>query len=169
MVGIDAVKLIEWPRYSDQRGYFAETFKPSYLEGVFLQDNESESSKGVIRGLHYQPGMGKLMRVVRGSAYLVALDLRRYSITFGEHVGVVLTEQDPAALWAPAEFARGFQALTDNTKICYKCTAVYSQKDEGAIRWDSAGIVWPLSPTIISAKDREAPTLDDYRRNPKFF
>lgn len=168
MVGIDDVVLVEWKRHHDMRGFFEETFKPDYLGQVFVQDNRSQSARGVVRGLHYQPGMGKLMRVGRGAAYLVAVDLRAQSETFGEHVGLVLTEQDPCAVWAPDGFARGFQALDDCTEICYKCTCKYDPTTEGAVRWDSVGIQWPIEPTIISPKDRTAQTFDEYRRKPRF-
>jgi len=156
-------ELITWTRFKDSRGCFEETFKPEYLGQVFVQDNQSWSKRGVIRGLHYQPGMGKLMRVVCGAAYLVALNLRT-----GEHISIALTEEDSSAIWAPDYFARGFQALDNNTIIAYKCTDVYNPATEGAVRWDSVGIKWPLEPTIISPKDRTAPTFEQYRLDPKF-
>jgi dTDP-4-dehydrorhamnose 3,5-epimerase len=161
------VKLVSWSQHRDDRGWFAETYKPSYLpEQVFVQDNMSRSAKGVIRGLHFQPGMGKLMRVTRGSAFLVALDLRSTDIT--ETVCYTLSSETPCAVWAPDWYARGFQALTDDTEVCYKCTATYNPATEGAVRWDSVGIQWPLKPTIISPKDRTAQTFDEYKRQPRF-
>jgi dTDP-4-dehydrorhamnose 3,5-epimerase len=169
VVGIDDVILVEWKRYQDDRGWFEEAYHPDLLPAqVFVQDNRSRSSCGVVRGIHYQPDMGKLMRVTRGAAYLTAVDLRIASRSFGEHVGITLTEQDLCAVWAPAEFGRGFQALTDNTEIWYKCTSRYNSATEGAIRWDSVNIAWPLEPTIISPKDRTAQTFDEYKRNPRF-
>jgi dTDP-4-dehydrorhamnose 3,5-epimerase len=175
VVGIDDVLLLEHKRFEDARGWFAETFRTDRLPAPlswqqFVQHNHSRSALGVVRGLHYQfdVPMGKLMRVTRGAAYLVALDIRADSASFGEHVGLTLTEQDPCAVWAPAGFARGFQALTDATEVQYACTALYNACGEGAIRWDSCGISWPIEPTIISPKDREAPTLEQYRLTPRF-
>jgi dTDP-4-dehydrorhamnose 3,5-epimerase len=171
VVDIKGVELIHWNTHIDARGHFAETYKLSESDlPRFVQYNESCSHRGVIRGLHYQydPQMGKLMRVIRGAAYLVALDIRSSSPTYGEHVGVVLSDVDTCALWAPAGFARGFQALTDNTVVWYACTAEYNRHGEGAIAYNSVGILWPEESTIISPKDRTAPTFDEYKLNPRF-
>lgn len=172
MVGIEGVEFINWHPYEDERGWFVETFKKSDCGTIWplVQHNESQSKRGVIRGLHYQwdMPMGKLMRVIRGAAYMVALDLRSQSPTFGLFVGMVLTDKDTCALWAPAGFGRGFQALTDDTRVWYACTAEYNRHGEGAVRWDSVDIPWPLEPTIISPKDRTVQTFEQYRLQPRF-
>lgn len=140
-------------RFSDNRGWFAETYKLSDFSAAgihepFVQDNHSVSAAGTVRGLHYQLppwGQGKLVRVVRGRAWDVAVDIRRSSATYGQWVGVELTEENGVMLWVPAGFAHGFVALDDNTHLTYKCTAEYHKDSERAIRWDDSdlSIAWP--------------------------
>ncbi len=157
--------------FQDSRGFFSETFRADQFETFglpthFVQDNHSRSTKGVIRGLHFQwsPPMGKLMRVTAGSAFLVAVDIRKGSPTCGEWVGTVASSENRRCVWAPAGFARGFCALSDATEIQYKCTGIYNGNAEGAIRWNdpAIGIEWPAEDPIISEKDRNAPLLGDW-------
>jgi dTDP-4-dehydrorhamnose 3,5-epimerase len=157
--------------FQDSRGFFSETFKADQFETFglptqFVQDNHSRSIKGVIRGLHFQwsPPMGKLMRVTVGSAFLVAVDIRKGSPTCGQWVGTIASAENRRSVWAPAGFARGFCALSNATEIQYKCTGIYNGNAEGAIRWDdpAIGIQWPTENPIISDKDRNAPLLADW-------
>jgi dTDP-4-dehydrorhamnose 3,5-epimerase len=154
--------------FEDERGYFMETFRADTFKDLglppsFVQENHSYSRKGVLRGLHFQwdPPMGKLMRVIRGTAFLVAVDVRAGSPTVGGWFGVEASAENRKLVWAPASFARGFCALTDDVEVQYLCTGVYNSKAESAIRWDDAdiGIEWPIQPQIISEKDRKAQTL----------
>jgi dTDP-4-dehydrorhamnose 3,5-epimerase len=157
--------------FEDARGYFMETYRADQfrelgLPADFVQDNHSRSKKGVVRGLHFQwdPPMGKLMRVTHGVAFLVAVDLRIGSPTLGKWVGVEASADNKKQVWAPASFARGFCALTDDVEVQYKCTGIYNGKAEGAIRWNDPqiGIEWPLREVIVSEKDRSAQTLAEW-------
>jgi dTDP-4-dehydrorhamnose 3,5-epimerase len=157
--------------YEDARGYFMETYREDQfqalgLPGKFVQDNHSYSRKGVVRGLHFQwePPMGKLMRVTRGAAFLVAVDLRLGSPTLGKWVSTEATAENRRQVWAPASFARGFCALTEDVEVQYKCTGTYNSKAESAIRWDDPqlGIEWPVKNAIVSEKDRNAQTLAEW-------
>ena len=170
----DVVVLVS-KAFEDQRGYFMETYREDQfrelgLPGAFVQDNHSYSKKGVVRGLHFQwePPMGKLMRVTRGSAFLVAVDLRLASPTLGKWVGVEATADNKKQVWAPASFARGFCALTDDVEVQYKCTGTYNGKAESAIRWDDPEIrvEWPVRDAIVSDKDRKAQTLAQWLASP---
>jgi dTDP-4-dehydrorhamnose 3,5-epimerase len=161
--------------FQDDRGFFSETFRVDQfaalaLPTVFVQDNHSRSAKGVVRGLHFQwePAMGKLMRVTVGAAFLVAVDIRKGSPTLGKWVGIEASAQNRRCVWAPAGFARGFCALADGTEIQYKCTGIYSNKAESAIRWNdpAIGIEWPLSDVTVSDKDRNAQTLAQWLASP---
>jgi dTDP-4-dehydrorhamnose 3,5-epimerase len=161
--------------FEDHRGYFMETYREDQfrelgLPGSFVQDNHSYSKKGVVRGLHFQwePPMGKLMRVTRGTAFLVAVDLRLGSPTLGKWVGVEASADNKKQVWAPASFARGFCALTDDVEVQYKCTGTYNGKAESAIRWDDPeiGIEWPVRGAIVSDKDRGAQSLAQWLASP---
>jgi len=154
--------------FRDERGFFMETFredkfKAHGLPTHFVQDNHSGSVKGVVRGLHFQwdPPMGKLMRVTLGSAFLVAVDIRKGSPTLGKWVGVEATAENRFQVWAPAGFARGFCVLSDVAEIQYKCTGVYNNKGESGILWNdpAIGVKWPAPDPILSDKDRKAQTL----------
>lgn len=147
------VKLVEPNVFGDDRGFFMETwnarvFAEAGLDLAFVQDNHSRSARGVLRGLHYQrrQPQGKLVRVVRGRAFDVAVDIRRGSSTFGRWVGVELGETDKRMLWVPPGFAHGFLALEDGTEMLYKCTDFYVPDDERSLRWcdPAIGIVWPM-------------------------
>jgi dTDP-4-dehydrorhamnose 3,5-epimerase len=157
--------------FEDERGYFMETFRADSFKDLglpqsFVQENHSYSRKGVLRGLHFQwdPPMGKLMRVTRGAAFLVAVDVRLGSPTVGKWFGIESTAENRKLVWAPASFARGFCALSDDVEVQYLCTGIYNSKAESAIRWDDPeiGIEWPLRLKIISEKDRKAQTLTEW-------
>ncbi len=162
--------------FQDSRGFFSETFRADQFEELglptgFVQDNHSQSAKGVVRGLHFQwdPPMGKLMRVTVGSAFLVAVDIRKGSPTLGRWVGVEATMKNRRAVWAPAGFARGFCSLEDGTEIQYKCTGIYSNKGESGVLWNdpAIGIQWPLADVTVSEKDRKARTLAEWLASPE--
>jgi dTDP-4-dehydrorhamnose 3,5-epimerase len=162
--------------YQDSRGFFLETFRADHFKSlglplVFVQDNHSRSVKGVVRGLHFQwdPPMGKLMRVSSGSAFLVAVDIRKGSPTLGKWVGVHSSAENRRQVWAPAGFARGFCALSDATEIQYKCTGIYNGKSESAVYWNdpAIGIEWPVADPIISEKDGNAQSLSAWLALPQ--
>lgn len=165
------VKVIVPELFQDDRGFFMEAFREDQyaelgLPTTFLQDNHSGSVKGVLRGLHFQwePPMGKLMRVTRGSAFLVAVDIRHGSPTLGQWVGVEASTENRRQVWAPAGFARGFAVLSDYAEIQYKCTGIYNNRSEGGIRWDDPeiGIEWPVENPILSSKDTGTPSLSEW-------
>jgi dTDP-4-dehydrorhamnose 3,5-epimerase len=169
------VVVLSGRAYEDDRGYFMETYREDQfrelaLPGCFVQDNHSYSRKGVVRGLHFQwnPPMGKLMRVTRGAAFLVAVDLRIGSPTLGKWVGIEATAENRKQVWAPASFARGFCALTDGVEVQYKCTGIYNGKAESAIRWDDPdlAIAWPKLDFQVSDKDRNAQTFAEWLASP---
>lgn len=172
------VVMIEPAVFDDERGWFMESFSQKrFADGLtalglpaprpFVQDNESMSARGVLRGLHYQlppHPQGKLVRVVHGAALDVAVDIRRGSPRFGQWVAVELSDDNRRQLWIPEGFAHGFVALQDDTRFLYKTTDFYAKDCERAIRWDDPviGIDWPagLQPRL-AAKDAEAPVLAD--------
>lgn len=169
------VVVLETQAFEDARGFFMETFRADQFEALglptaFVQDNHSRSSKGVLRGLHFQwePPMGKLMRVTCGEAFLVAVDIRKDSPTLGQWVGVVASARDRKQVWAPAGFARGFCVLSEFAEIQYKCTGIYNPKAESGIRWDDPeiGIHWPSRDPQLSEKDRNAQTLAEWLKSP---
>jgi dTDP-4-dehydrorhamnose 3,5-epimerase len=161
----------------DVRGYFAEIFRSDKfadlgLPNVFVQDNQSRSKKGVVRGLHFQwdPPMGKLMRVIVGSAFLIAVDIRKGSPTLGQWVGIEASAENRRQVWAPAGFARGLCVTSDFAEIQYKCTAVYNRNGESGIRFDDPQICiqWPdVGGFILSDKDRNAQTRAEWLASPK--
>ena len=162
--------------FRDARGFLMETFREDQFKALglptgFVQDNHSRSVKGVLRGLHFQwdPPMGKLMRVSLGSAFLVAVDIRKGSPTFGKWAGVVASDENRQQVWAPAGFARGFCVLSDVAEIQYKCTGIYNNKGESGILWDdpAIGIEWPLTDVQLSDKDRKAQTLAQWLASPQ--
>ena len=166
------VLVIEPKVFGDARGFFYESFNgKAFDEAVgrhveFVQDNHSRSAKGVLRGLHYQLAQtqGKLVRVARGAVFDVAVDIRRASPTFGQWVGVELTEDNHKQLWVPEGFAHGFQVLSESADFLYKTTDYYAPAHERAIRWDdkAIGIRWPDIgiPPILSAKDLAGQLMD---------
>lgn len=162
--------------FQDARGFFMETFREDQFEAHhlpirFVQDNHSRSTKGVLRGLHFQwnPPMGKLMRVSLGCAFLVAVDIRKGSPTLGKWVGVEASAENRRQVWAPAGFARGFCVLSDVAEIQYKCTGIYNNKGESGIRWDDPeiGIKWPIQDVSLSEKDQKAQTLAQWLSRPE--
>lgn len=163
--------------FGDERGYFYESYnKKKFVEaGIvdeFVQDNQSLSSKGVLRGLHFQDpphAQGKLVRVVQGAVLDVAVDIRHGSPTYGKHHKVTLTEENKRMFWIPAGFAHGFLTLEDNTVFCYKCTSLYNKESEGSVLWNDPdlNIDWGIKDPIISDKDQEAPPVRALRS--KFF
>ena len=180
---IEGVVIIEPTIYKDDRGYFFESFSQREFEEkvcktVFVQDNESKSGYGVLRGLHFQKppfAQSKLVRVVKGAVLDVAVDIRKGSPTFGQHVAVELTEDNHRQFFIPRGFAHGFSVLTDEVIFQYKCDNFYAPQSEGAIAWNdpALGIDWriPSDKVILSDKDRhhpllaEAPWLFDYNEN----
>jgi dTDP-4-dehydrorhamnose 3,5-epimerase len=157
--------------FEDERGFFMEVFRADQFKALglpseFVQDNHSRSRKGVLRGLHFQwdPPMGKLMRVTSGSAFLVAVDIRKGSPTLGRWFGLEVSAANKRQVWAPAGFARGFCVLSDVCEIQYKCTGIYNKRGEGGIRWNDAeiGIEWPIQDPVLSSKDANAPTLREW-------
>ena len=164
---IPDVRILTPEVFSDERGFFMEAYRQDTwaeagLPTGFVQLNHSRSAKGVLRGLHFQwePPMGKLMRVLQGTAFLVAVDIRVGSPTLGQWVGVEL--DDPhRLLWAPAGFARGFCVLSESAEIEYLCTGTYNQNCEAGIQWDDPeiGIDWPLAEPTLSGNDVSAPSL----------
>ena len=161
--------------FQDSRGFFMETFRADQFKAYglpdrFVQENHSRSAKGVVRGLHFQwePPMGKLMRVTSGRAFLVAVDIRKGSPTFGKWVGTEASVENRRMVWAPAGFARGFCAISEGTEIQYQCTGIYNSKAESAIQWNDPEIAiqWPLTDMTVSDKDRNAATLAEWLRSP---
>jgi len=163
--------IIEPDVYVDKRGFFLETFQAarySDLAGIkplFVQDNYSRSSKGVLRGLHFQKTkpQGKLVRIVRGEVYDVAVDIRKDSKTFGQWEGIVLSEENKRQLWVPPGFAHGFLVLSKVADFEYKCTEYYDPLDEGCIIWNDPDlkIEWPISKPSLLSKDSEASFFKD--------
>lgn len=170
---IDGVVIIEPKVFGDHRGYFMESFSEQRFnetvrEVRFVQDNESKSRYGVLRGLHFQKppyAQSKLVRVVKGAVLDVAVDIRKGSPTFGQHVAVELTEDNHRQFFVPRGFAHGFVVLTDEVIFQYKCDNYYAPHAEGAIAWDDPdlGIDWKIDPEdiILSAKDTSHPRLKD--------
>ena len=162
---IPEVLIIEPQVYGDERGFFFESFNQHKFEALtgvnadFVQDNHSKSAVNVLRGLHYQiqQPQGKLVRVVAGEVFDVAVDLRRQSATFGKWVGVILSAENKHQLWVPPGFAHGFLVLKEGTEFLYKTTDYYAPQHERCIRWDDPdiGIEWPLlDAPVLSAKDQ---------------
>lgn len=171
---IDGVVIIEPKIFGDERGYFFESFNAAEfarkvgVNTVFVQDNESKSKYGVLRGLHFQKGefaQSKLVRVVEGRVIDVAVDIRRGSPTFGKHVAVELSKENKRQLFIPRGFAHGFAVLSEEAVFQYKCDNLYAPDHEGAIAWNDPkiGIDWQIRPedAILSEKDKKHPTLDE--------
>ena len=170
MTDIEGVYVIEPTVYGDERGYFMETysaeeFKEAGLDYDFVQDNQSSSSRGVLRGLHFQKEhpQAKLVRVLSGEVFDVAVDLRAGSDTYGKWVGVLLSAENKKQLMIPRGFAHGFLVVSDTAEFAYKCDDVYHPEDEGGVMYDSCGIEWPEinGEMILSEKDQKHPTLEN--------
>lgn len=168
---INGVYIIEPTVFGDERGYFMETyhadeFKESGLDVTFVQDNQSKSKKGVLRGLHFQytKPQGKLVRAIKGEVFDVAVDLRKNSPTYGKWEGVILSEVNKKQFYVPEGFAHGFLVLSDEAEFTYKCTDFYDPADEGGILWNDSdiGIEWPIDDEVLlSDKDKQWKTLKE--------
>jgi dTDP-4-dehydrorhamnose 3,5-epimerase len=174
--GIKGLKLLMPKRFSDARGYFQETwsdrlYRETIADLTFVQDNLSLSLRsGTLRGLHFQRppfAQGKLVRVARGSIFDVAVDIRKKSPTYGEHIAVTLDSADGAQFWVPPGFLHGFCTLEDNTEVCYKVTSYYSPIHDAGVLWNDPdlGIEWPIDvdSVVLSEKDKQLPRLRDLR------
>lgn len=170
---IDGVYIIDVKSYGDNRGYFMETYKDSDfkeagLNYTFVQDNQSSSRKGVLRGLHFQRTypQAKLVRVIKGEVFDVAVDLREDSKTYGKWVGVLLSEENKKLFMIPRGFAHGFLVVSDYAEFAYKCDELYHPEDEGGIMYNdpTINIQWPdVGEIILSEKDKKHPSLLDKR------
>lgn len=168
---IEGLKIITPKVFGDARGYFMETYhyndyKEAGIDEVFVQDNQSASSKGVLRGLHFQKEFpqGKLVRVIRGEVFDVAVDLRKDSSTYGQWYGVILSEENKKQFFIPKGFAHGFVVLSDYAEFAYKCTDFYHPEDEGGLLWNDPeiGIQWPIPEDMkisLSEKDEKWPGI----------
>ncbi|UZP03294.1 dTDP-4-dehydrorhamnose 3,5-epimerase [Clostridium botulinum] len=170
---IDGVYIIEPKVFGDNRGYFMETYnREQFLEAgldmTFVQDNESRSTKGVLRGLHFQKkhSQGKLVRATKGEVFDVAVDLRHGSPTYGKYEAVILTEENKKQFYIPEGFAHGFLVLSDEAVFNYKCTNLYAPEYDGGVMWNDndINIKWPLDKIediVLSEKDKVHPNLKD--------
>ncbi len=164
--------LIKPKVFEDHRGHFFESFREDVLaqngvETKFIQDNQSLSQKGILRGLHFQDppfAQGKLVRVIKGAVLDVAVDIRKNSPTYGKHVAIELSESNFLMMYVPVGFAHGFLTLQDNTIFSYKCTDYYHPEVEGGILWNSPelNIPWNIEHPVLSAKDEKLPTFNDF-------
>ena len=174
---IPEVLIFEPKQYDDDRGYFIETFRASIFENAvmdfsFVQENQSGSVRGALRGLHFQHEFpqGKLIRVVAGEVFDVAVDIRKSSATFGEWVGINLSSDNKRQLWVPPGFAHGFYVTSKKAELCYKCTAYYRPEDDYSLLWNDpdVSIKWPLiSPEpLLSSKDARGKLLGEIPHYP---
>jgi dTDP-4-dehydrorhamnose 3,5-epimerase len=174
---ISDLVLLKAAAHSDERGFLLESFREDAwreagIETGFVQDNHSRSSKGILRGLHFQtsPGQAKLVRCVRGAIWDVAVDLRRSSPTYRRWEGFELSDENHRQLFVPVGFAHGFCVLSDVADVAYKLSSYYDPQTEAGIRWDDpdVGIDWPVSEPSLSERDRDAPTLADVEEDLSF-
>lgn len=171
-VGIDGLLVIKPRIFSDDRGYFFESYNKEALSKhqinqPFLQDNESLSAKGVLRGLHFQKppyAQGKLVRVISGKVLDIAVDIRKTSPTYGKHFAIELSAENKIIFWIPPGFAHGFVSLEDNTIFVYKCTQVYNKESEQCIVWNDASlqIDWGIKNPLVSPKDLEGISFNQF-------
>lgn len=170
-IHMGAVVVLKSEFFQDDRGFFVEEFRADQFKELglpyqFVQENHSGSVKNVLRGLHFQwdPPMAKLMRVLSGTAFLVAVDIRKNSPTVGQWYGTEISSDERRQLFAPAGFARGFCVLSDYAEIQYLCTGVYNPQGESGIRWNdpNVGIDWPVKDPILSGKDEKAQLLNEW-------
>jgi len=170
---IDGPLIIQPRVFYDERGYFYEsynneTYAKAGIDVTFVQDNQSLSQKGAVRGLHFQAPpfeQGKLVRVIRGAVYDVIVDIRKNSPTYGKHYGIELSEENFTMFWIPAGFAHGFSTLKDNTVFAYKCTHLYDKASEGGVLWNDAALAidWNVENPIVSDKDKVLPNFIDFK------
>jgi dTDP-4-dehydrorhamnose 3,5-epimerase len=169
---IEGILIIEPQIFKDSRGYFFESYNQDKMEAAgialsFVQDNQSLSQKGAVRGLHFQAPpfeQGKLVRVVAGAVRDVVVDIRKNSPTYGQHFSIDLSAENQLMFWIPPGFAHGFETLADNTIFLYKCTNMYHKNSEGGLLWNdpAIGIKWQTQDAIVSEKDMILPTLKDF-------
>lgn len=170
---ISGLLVIEPKVFKDHRGYFYESynataFKEAGIDAVFVQDNQSLSQKGILRGLHFQApphAQGKLVRVIKGAVLDVVVDIRKTSPTYGQHYSIELTEENFKMFWIPEGFAHGFLTLKDDTIFSYKCTDVYNKSSEGGLLWNDRdlNINWGITNPVLSEKDTQNPVLKDFK------
>ena len=177
-LAIPDVVLMTPKVFGDHRGFFMETFRDGFFkENIadfsFVQDNHSRSTQGILRGLHYQleQPQGKLVRVISGKVFDVAVDIRKTSATFGQWVGETLSDENRKLLWIPPGFAHGFYVLSDTAEFVYKCTDYYAPEHERSIRWDDPDIAvqWPIltdAPPVLSEKDDQADSFKNAKVYP---
>lgn len=171
---LPGVVIIEPKIFGDERGFFVETYSAERyrtqagIDLAFIQDNRSHSPRGVLRGLHFQRThpQGKLVSVMQGSVYDVAVDINPDSATYGQYVGVELTGKNHLQFYVPPGYAHGFCVLSETVDFVYKCTDYYYPEDEGSLAWNcpEVGIEWPITDPTLSAKDKNAPNLSDVIR-----
>lgn len=175
-IWIRDVALVIPEVFRDSRGFFSEIYRKDQFDefgvpSTFVQMNHSGSVRGVLRGLHFQwdPPMGKLMRVTKGKAFLVAVDIRKESPTLGKWFGTEASDENFVQVWAPAGFARGFCVLSDYAEIQYLCTGIYNSKGESGILWNDPeiGVCWPVTAPLVSEKDKVAQPLSKWLRLPE--
>ena len=175
-IHLGEIKVIAHEVFEDHRGFFMEAYHHDHYRDIglpadFAQLNHSGSVKNVVRGLHFQwePPMGKLMRVIRGEAFLVAVDIRKGSPTIGQWYGEILSDKNRLQMWAPANFARGFAVLSDFAEIQYFCTGMYNGAAESGVLWNdpAIGVEWPVSEPILSTRDANAQTLTQWHARPE--
>ena len=169
---LEGLLILEPTVFGDERGYFYESFRSDVLQEYdskldFVQDNQSYSHKGILRGLHFQnnpDAQGKLVRVINGAVLDVAVDIRKESKTYGKHVSVRLDGDNKRMLYVPPGFAHGFVTLEDHTLFLYKCTNYYRKESEGSVKWDSPelGIDWGIDNPVLSSKDIDAPLFSEF-------
>lgn len=169
---LDGVKIITPRVFGDARGFFMESFnardaKQKGLPTEYVQDNHSQSTKGVLRGLHYQypQWQAKLVRVVSGEIFDVAVDIRQGSNTYGQWVGVILSEENKQQMFIPEGFAHGFLVLSERADFIYKCTTLYEPSQDRCLLWNDPeiGVDWPVSNPILSEKDKQGQRLKDLK------
>jgi dTDP-4-dehydrorhamnose 3,5-epimerase len=169
---IDGLLVIEPQIFKDSRGYFFESYNQDKMKAAgivlsFVQDNQSLSQMGAVRGLHFQAApfeQGKLVRVVAGAVRDVVVDIRKNSPTYGQHFSIDLSAENQLMFWIPPGFAHGFETLENNTVFLYKCTNMYDKNSEGGLLWNdpAIGIKWQTSDAIVSEKDQILPLLKDF-------
>lgn len=169
---IEGLLILQPKIWRDERGYFFESFREDVFKKLnldlnFVQDNQSLSQKGTIRGLHFQKApyeQGKLVRVIQGKVLDVALDIRKNSATYGKYYAIELSAENQTQFFIPPGFAHGFSTLEDNTIFCYKCTNYYDKSSEGGVLYNdpALGIDWKVEGLFVSEKDKELPVLKDF-------
>jgi dTDP-4-dehydrorhamnose 3,5-epimerase len=176
---IPEVLVVEHEVFEDERGFFMEAYRADHfaehaglgLPSQFVQLNHSRSARGVTRGLHFQwdPPVGKLMRVVLGEAFIVAVDIRPGSPTLGRYESITASARNKLQLWAPASFARGFCALSEFVEVEYLTTGIYNPATESGVRWDDPdiGIDWPVTAPLLSSRDASAQSLGEWLERPE--